>query len=236
MKRDFLNGMKTALPICLGVIPIGISFGLISVQSGLTGFQTTLMSAIVLAGSSQIMAVGMVAQGAALVSIVLATLFVNLRHIVMSSAVMSRLRGTSLPKRLIGAYAICDESFALFTMSGSQSFSFLIGIETALVSSWIASTVIGCIVNSFLPEIVVNSFGIAIYAAFLGMLLPSVKNSTRLILLVVMTGLLNWLLRLVLEPSWALILAMVLGAAAGVFFVEDEPKVQNCEEGAADEH
>jgi len=222
LNNKFFSGMKASIPACLGVIPVGISFGLLAVKAGLTNFEATLMSAMVMAGAAQLMSISMIAQGAALSAIILGTFFINLRHIVMSSSVMHRMRKAALPQRLAAAFALCDESFAIYSLSEEDSYLFLLGINSALYGSFIASTVIGSLMTDFLPQIVIDSFSIALYAAFLGLLLPSIKHNLQLILLVVGTALLNWLMQFFLPPSWSLILAMVLGAAIGVFVVEDE--------------
>ena len=230
MSKKFSSGMKASIPACLGVIPVGISFGLLAVKAGLTNFEAVLMSASVMAGAAQLMSISMITEGAALSAIILGTFFINLRHIVMSSSVMNRLKSASLPQKLAAAFALCDESFALYSLSEEDSFHFLLGINSALYGSFILSTLIGSLMTGFLPQILVDSFGIALYAAFLVLLLPSIRDNQRLILLVVITALLNWLMQLFLPPSWSLILAMVLGAAAGVFFVEDDIRLTQREE------
>ena len=222
MNKQFLSGMKASIPACLGVIPVGISFGLLAVKAGLTNFEAILMSASVMAGAAQLMSISMITQGAAFSAIILGTFFINLRHIVMSSSVMHRMKKAALLQRMVAAFALCDESFAIFSLSDEDSHLFLLGINSALYGSFIISTFIGSLMTGFLPQIVVDSFSIALYAAFLGLLLPSIKNNTPLILLVVTTAVMNWLLQFFLPASWSLILAMVSGAAAGVFFVEDE--------------
>ena len=232
MNKRFLLGMKASIPACLGVIPVGISFGLLAVKVGLSNFEAILMSASVMAGAAQLMSIGMIAQGAAVSAIILATFFINLRHIVMSSSVMHRMRKAVLSQRLVGAFALCDESFAIYSLSDEDSFQFLLGINSALYGSFILSTLIGSLMTGFLPLIVIDSFGIALYAAFLGLLLPSVKHNLQLIVLVVGTGLLNWLLQFLFPPSWSLILAMVLGAAIGVFYIRDEISLTQGEEAA----
>jgi 4-azaleucine resistance transporter AzlC len=222
LDKHFLSGMKASIPACLGVIPVGISFGLLAIRAGLTNFEATLMSAMVMAGAAQLMSISMITQGAALSAIILATFFINLRHIVMSSSVMHRMKTATLSQRLVAAFALCDESFAIYSLSENNSNNFLLGINTALYGSFIISTLVGSLMTGFLPQIVIDSFGIALYAAFLCLLLPSIKHNLQLIMLVVGTALLNWLMQFFLPPSWALILAMVLGAAIGVFMVEEE--------------
>ncbi len=221
MNKHFLAGMRASAPTCLGVIPVGISVGLLGVQAGLSAAQVNLMSALVMAGAAELMAISMIAQGAALSAIVIGTFFINLRHLVMSSSAMQRVKDASLAQKLLGAFALCDESFAIYSLSDDDSYYFLLGSNTALYVSFVGSTIIGSSITGFLPQIVADSFGIAFYAAFFGLLLPSVKDSAPLLILVALTALLNCLLQLVLPASWAVILAMILGALLGVRLVDD---------------
>ena len=73
-----------------------------------------------------------------------------------------------------------------------------------------------------LPVAVSNSLGIALYAMFIALLVPSVKGNWRLLLVVIITALVNTLLRLVMDSSWALVVSTLLGAAIGIFVVKDE--------------
>ncbi len=93
--RLFFTGVKNAIPICLGIIPIGISYGILALQVGLTRLEAVLMSVLVMAGSSQLMVLGMIGK-ATLIAMVTAVFFVNLRNFVMSSVVMSRIAPVSL--------------------------------------------------------------------------------------------------------------------------------------------
>ena len=77
---QFLRGLKASVPVILGFIPIAIAFAIMARQAGFTVGQTTLMSAAVLAGAAQMMSTGMVAQGAGVITIVIATFILNLRH------------------------------------------------------------------------------------------------------------------------------------------------------------
>ncbi len=67
-----------------------------------------LMSAIVFAGSSQFIAVSMIGSGAGVVSII-TTFFVNLRHVLMSSALALHLKGRSRWLLSLYAYGVTDE-------------------------------------------------------------------------------------------------------------------------------
>lgn len=220
-RTTFQTGIKGAIPVCLGIIPVGISYGLLAVQAGLSRMQAVLMSVLVMAGSSQLMAVGMIGQ-ATVLSIITAVFFVNLRHIVMSCSVMSRLEKTSLWKKLLCAFALCDESFALFSLAGSRSAAHLLGANTALYGTWVLSSLAGCMMGQVLPQFVSKSFGIAFYAAFLAMLVPNAAKNRGIFYLVLLSAGVNTVLQLFLPASWAVILSMVIGAAVGTYFVEDE--------------
>lgn len=215
----FFDGSKSAIPICLGLIPVGISYGLLATQAGLTQLETVLMSVLVMAGSSQLMVVGMIGK-ATVLAMVTAVFFVNLRHLVMSSAVMSRMEPTPLGMKLLSAFSLCDESFALFSLSSNRSAAYLLGANTALYGTWVLASVLGVVIGQFLPEVVAKSFGVAFYASFIALLMPNVQKSRRVALLVLLAAGMNTVLQLFLPVSWAVIMSMVISAAIGTFFVE----------------
>ena len=96
-KEEWLAGTRSAVPIMLGYVPVGIAYGVMARQAGLNTWQTVLMSLTVYGGASEMMAAGMVAQGAAVLTIVLTTFILNLRHIIMSTCVFNQMHGCSPP-------------------------------------------------------------------------------------------------------------------------------------------
>ncbi len=89
IKTDALlkEGLTAGWPICLGYLPIGIALGVLAQKAGLSPLAVGLMSMFVFAGSSQFIAVSMLAGGATFVAIIVTTFMVNLRHLLMSSSV-----------------------------------------------------------------------------------------------------------------------------------------------------
>jgi len=227
LRSTFFKGLRASVPLALGFIPIGCSFAVMAGQAGLTAAETIFMSFFVLSGASQIMAVGMIAQGAAFPAILLASAFMTMRHLILSSSVMRRLGRLTVVQKIVSSYALCDESFAVFSLSEEKNFPFLMGCNTLFCSTWIGSTVLGCVLNNFLPPVVADSCAIAFYAAFLAMLIPVVRKSIPILLLVLLTGAVNTVLQLFLPSSWAVVFSMVGCAAVGTFFVpaeqEEEP-------------
>ena len=223
-RRFFSAGLRAGLPIMLGYVPIGVAYAVMARQAGLSVGQTCLMSLTVYAGASQMMATGMLAEGAGLAAIVLATFVLNLRHIIMSTCVMHRMEPAPLPLRLLAAFGVTDESFALFTTDtrGFRSVFFFLGIHTAIYLSWNLGTLLGALAMDLLPPILTASLGISLYAMFISLLTPHLPGNGRLAALVLLTALCNTLLGRVMASSWALIVSTLLCAFAGSFFVEPE--------------
>jgi 4-azaleucine resistance transporter AzlC len=94
----FSKGVVAAWPICLGYAPIGLAFGVLAEKAGLSPLEIGLMSVIVFAGSSQFIAVSMLAAGASALSIVATAFVVNLRHFLMSSALAVYLKNSDRKK------------------------------------------------------------------------------------------------------------------------------------------
>ena len=106
-------GLHAGWPICLGYVPIGMAFGVLAQKAGLTPFQIGLMSILVFAGSAQFIAVSMLTGGASAPAIIATTFVVNLRHVLMSSALAIYLRTAHRGLLALFAYGVTDESFAV---------------------------------------------------------------------------------------------------------------------------
>ncbi len=60
---QFREGVKDALPVVLGYLPVGIAFGLLARNAGVTPSEVGLMSLLVYAGASQFLAIEMIYKG-----------------------------------------------------------------------------------------------------------------------------------------------------------------------------
>lgn len=222
--KSYLYGMKKSIPVFFGFLPVAITFAIMSVGAGLTPLETVCMSIFVFAGASQIMSVGMVGAGASAISIILATFVLNLRHVIMSTCVFRRVKIKNALLKLVGALSITDEGFALITTEDEErcDVPFMLGIITVTYLSWIFGTVVGALASNVLPKIVADSFGIALYALFLALIVPSVKKSARLLLTVAITAVINCVLCVFMASSWAIIISTLAGAFIGTFIVEDK--------------
>lgn len=148
------EGVKAAWPICLGYFPIGLSLGVLAQKGGLLPWQVALMSILVFAGGSQFIAIAMLGSGASISAIVTTTFMVNLRHLLMSSALAVQFPGVSRRFLALFAYGVTDESFAVnmvrFGQGGWDRRSAL-ALNQAGNLTWFVSTVAGVYVGEFIP-------------------------------------------------------------------------------------
>ncbi|MGL6278253.1 MAG: AzlC family ABC transporter permease, partial [Gaiella sp.] len=80
-EAEFGRGFRAMVPLWLGVIPFGVAYAVLARDIGLSIVETQALSVLVFAGSAQFSAVGLIAAGSGGASIVLATLLLNVRHL-----------------------------------------------------------------------------------------------------------------------------------------------------------
>lgn len=231
-KTQYKAGAKSGIPIIFGFIPVGIAYAIMARQAGFSAPETVFMSIAVFAGASQMMAVGMYAQGAGIAAMILATFILNLRHLIMSTCIMNKIRSEKVSAKLLAAFGVTDESFAVFTTAKQENCTmpYFLGLISVTYLSWVAGSAIGAFASDFLPPILTASLGIALYAMFIALLMPDLKRSSRLGLLVIFTAAVNTILSRFIASSWALIVSTLICAAIGVFFVDPDKKEDSSDE------
>jgi len=183
----------------------------------LTPLEIGLMSVIVFAGSSQFIAVSMLAAGASMISIVVTAFVVNLRHFLMSSALAVYLKNSDRIKLTFFSYGVTDESFAVnltrFRESEWDLNSALVTNFTANVT-WLVTTVLGGFSGQFIPA---HAFGIdyALVAMFICLLVFQIRGVIYVIT-AVMAGVLAVGLSLVIPGNSYIVIASMAAAAIGV--------------------
>lgn len=182
-RRWLADGLAAAWPICLGYLPLGFALGVLGQEAGLGPLEIGLMSVMVFAGSAQFIAVAMIAAGGSPLSIVATTFMVNIRHVLMSSALAVHLQGSGRTFISLFAYGITDESFAVnmgrFRQGGWGRRRALV-VNQAANTAWVISTVVGAWVGGLIPA---GSFGIdyALIAMFLCLLVFQLLSRLHLL-------------------------------------------------------
>lgn len=221
-KTQYLTGMRAGVPVVFGFIPVGIAYAIMARQAGFSVLETVYMSFSVFAGASQMMAVGMYMQGASILAMILATFIINLRHVIMGTCIMEKMPPARPWMRWLMGFGVTDEAFAIFTTEKKERRTpwYFLGLTAITYASWVLGSVIGALVSDILPAVLTASLGIALYAMFIGLLVPGLTRNWRLALLVVFTAVGNTFLSRVMDSNWAMIVSTLVAAAFGVFFVE----------------
>ncbi len=208
-KQILRQGGTAAWPICLGYLPIGLAFGVLAQKAGLPWWAVAMMSLMVFAGSAQFICVAMLAAGASAAAIILTTFVVNLRHVLMSSALAVYLRGVSRPFLALYAYGVTDESFAVNLTrfrEGAWDRRRALVVNHLANMVWCAATVCGALVGQFVPQ---GALGIdyALTGMFLCLLVLQMRSRLHI---------LTAFLALVIAMAWYLLIpgdSYIVGAS-----------------------
>lgn len=180
----FWRGVLASLPVSVGIVPFGLITGIAGIKAGLNTMEVTLMSGLVFAGAAQLVALQLMGAGASIFFVWLATLVVNLRYLMYSSALAKPLEALSGRMKLLAAFLMVDQNFALAlnqygTLGPRLTPWFYLGIGGVLWLGWVACTYIGALLGARLPE--VWSLDFAVPLCFLVLLVPAVQNRPSLL-------------------------------------------------------
>lgn len=212
---EFKKGVQAGISIGIGYFPIAITFGLLAKTTGLTVGETVLMSLLVFAGASQYISLSLLTLGTGIFEIVLTTFIVNIRHFLMSASLNEKCEEDRTPIKATYAFGITDETFSVAALKeGNVSTGFMFGVISVSYSSWVINSGLGHIVGGSLPQTLQESMSVALYAMFVGLLVPSMKKSTKVVFLAALAASFNTIFTLtkVLSTGWAIVLATILSA------------------------
>lgn len=212
-KSEFLKGVIAGISIALGYLPVALTFGFIAETTGLTLIETIGMSAFVFAGASQYMSLSLLAIGTGAIEIIFTTFIINIRHLLMSTAINEKAEKDHPIIKSLYAFGMTDEVFAVTsTKEGKLTSSYILGVALIAYSSWVLNSGIGYIIGTSLPEMLQKSMSIALYALFIALLVPSLKKHRKIVYLAIFAGVINSLLSMIIPSGWAIIIATLASA------------------------
>jgi len=216
--RNFGRGVKVALPVLLGYLPVGFAFGVLAIQAGMTPLSVGFMSLLVYAGSSQFIALDLMAGGTSILAIIMVTFIVNLRHLLMSAALIPYLRPWSRPLQAFYSFEMTDETFALcnsrFYQYGVNTGETL-GINFIAHQVWIFASIGGAVFGNIIGDVRAYGLDYALSAMFMGLLLPHLRIPPRLVAAFAGGGL-SVLFALAGFEQWNVVLSTVAGASVAL--------------------
>jgi 4-azaleucine resistance transporter AzlC len=217
---EFWRGVRDSFPLVVGAVPFGIIFGALSANAGLSAAGAIAMSLCVFAGSAQFIAVGLVGAGTAWPMIVLTTFVVNFRHLLYTATLLPYLKRLPHHWQAILAFGLTDETFAVSVGRWRQPDAWAYGQWYQLGSmlfmyiNWNICTVIGVVAGKVLGDVGGWGLDFAMVAAFIGMVLPYMKNKSSYA--TVFAAGVGALVFFNLPYHLGMMIAALLGIAAGV--------------------
>jgi 4-azaleucine resistance transporter AzlC len=230
----FRQGLQGGVSIALGYFPVAITFGLLARTTGLTFMETVLMSLLVYAGAAQYISLSLLAMGTGVFEIVLTTFIVNIRHFLMSASLSEKLEEDHLFKKAVYAFGVTDETFTVISVKeGKVKTAYAFGVMVISYASWSVSTGLGFFIGEILPAFLQASMAVALYAMFVGLLVPSMKKSVKVVFLAATAAALNsvFLFTTSLSEGWAIMISTFVSAVIVEWIASIKKKGERNNEG-----
>jgi 4-azaleucine resistance transporter AzlC len=212
-------GFLRTVPVAASVAVFGVVFGLVAGQKGLSPLETALMSALVFAGASQMLAMELWASPVPVAALALAALAINLRYLVMTAALLPALGGVG-PARAYGTlFFTADENWAVSVAEirrGNPDAGFVLGTGLALYSFWVAATVLGRAFGGAVPDPARYGLDVVGTLVFVS-LLAGLWSGRRDLLPWAVSAAAALLAARAVDWTWALVAGGLAGSLAGAW-------------------
>ena len=156
--KEKSNALRAAfphtIPVMMGYLFLGFAFGVLLQSKGYHFGWAILMSLFIYAGSMQFVAINFFAGGISILSIILMTFMVNIRHFFYGLAMLTKFKDTGRKKPYL-VFSLTDETFSLLCSAeapqGVSKGWFLFFISLLDQIYWVAGSALGGLLGSVLP-------------------------------------------------------------------------------------
>lgn len=104
--------LKLSLPIFLGYFPLGIAFGVVAHNVGISAFIALMLSMLSYGGAAQFMMLSLFGAGTTFLEVFIVSYLINLRHTFYGLSLLKEYKG--LKFRTFNIATLTDETFAIF--------------------------------------------------------------------------------------------------------------------------
>ncbi|GGA54973.1 branched-chain amino acid ABC transporter permease [Pseudoclavibacter endophyticus] len=155
--REVGAGIRVVLPACVGVIPLGLAFGVLVVHTGFDWWWGPVTAAFVFAGSLEFLLIGLIAATAPLAQIAVTAAMVNFRHAFYALTFpLHRVRGAGW--KAYSTFALTDEAYALTATPDAAGWSRakILGIQAGFHVGWVGTVAAGGLVGTVIPDWIIG--------------------------------------------------------------------------------
>ena len=225
-KTSFLAGMRDGVPIGLGYFAVAFTLGITAGKAGMNALQSSLMSALMLASAGEFAAIRMIASGAGFMEMIITTVVINMRYLLMSSALSQKVQqNRPFRHRIFMSYAVTDEIFGIsMAVPGKLNPLYPYGAASVAAPGWVLGTFLGAVVGMILPAPVMSAMSVAIYGMFLAVVVPPARKDKIIAAVVVVSMSVSFLfqslpgLKNISSGFQIILLTVLISAAAAVLF------------------
>jgi len=187
IRKAFLRGVVSALPMTVVVGPFALLFGVVATEAGLNVVETMLFSVSVFAGASQFAALQTMQENAPVLVVLATALAVNLRMVMYSVTLAPHFGELPLRSRALMAYFLVDQSFATTVaeidrnpaMTAMEKRAVFFGAVVAVAPLWFLASLAGGLVGQAIPPDYALDFALPI--TFLAMVAPMLRSLPHLV-------------------------------------------------------
>ena len=189
---NYTRGLKAGIPIALGYLSVSFTFGIIAISYGLSWWQALIISITTVTSAGQFAGIGIMLHPGQYFQMLISQITINIRYSFMSISVGQKAdeRFTGLSRWILG-FMMTDEIFAVATQEESVSRSFFAGLATLPYLGWSVGTLLGAILGSILPDQLMSALSLAIYGMFVAIVVPEMKKTRPVLIVVVLAMLLS---------------------------------------------
>ena len=175
----FSVGLKDGIPIALGYLSVSFGFGITAVNGGLSVFEALLISMTNLTSAGQVAGLSIILSCGTIIEMIMTQFIINLRYALMSLSLSQKLDHTfSTLHRFITSAGITDEIFAVASSKEKPiGIKYMYGLILMPYIGWSLGTLLGAVAGTFLPDMIKNALGIAIYAMFVAIVVPPARKN-----------------------------------------------------------
>ena len=179
---SFVAGARDTVPMLVGAAPFGMIFGTLAATAQLSGWQAQLMSLCVFAGSSQFIALGLLAGHAGILLIWLATFIVNLRHLLYAATLLPHVRHLPSRWRWLLGFLLTDETFAVVDVyyrkhpHAPLGHWYFFGSGVSMYVNWQCWTLVGLAFGKLFPSLQTLGLDFAMAATFIAIVVPQLAR------------------------------------------------------------
>lgn len=199
IRSEVTAGVRASWTVALGLLPLGLAFGLLVSQSGFAWWWTPVFSFVIYAGSMEFLAISLVTGGVAPLSAAVTGFLVNFRHIFYGLSYPVKAV-TSPVAKAYGVYALTDETYAILSAHRESSWTAwtqpkIMAVQVFCQASWVVPGIVGALVGAALPmDIEGLDFALTALFVVLAIEAMSARRDVLLPVVAVVTGVVGLLI------------------------------------------